>query len=219
MHSVRQWRTVAPVGMSAYIGWLRAAVGHDLLLVPSVSVLPVDARGRVLLVRHAGHDDGWAVLGGAVELGESPAQTAIREAREEIGSEVRLLGLIDVLGGPEYEVTYPNGDRTAYGTQFTETNGELRPGPTRIRTGWMNAAQKPASNRSLTTKPGCAPFHSRQLRSLAQVMSGRPRYVRRALLLHWSRGLRGGADAGAVSGHEESHRPVLCPVQSLGASL
>lgn len=115
-----QWRTVAPVGMSAHIGRLRAAVGHDLLLLPSVSVLPVDAAGRVLLVRHAGHDDGWAVLGGAVEPGESPAETAIREAREEIGTEIRLAGLIDVLGGPDYEVVYPNGDRTAYVTAVYE---------------------------------------------------------------------------------------------------
>ena len=120
MRSHEPWRTVAPVGMSAHIGRLRAAVGHDLLLLPSVSVLPVDAAARVLLVRHAGHDDGWAVLGGAVELGESPAETAIREAREEIGAEVRLLRLIDVLGGPSYEVTYPNGDRTAYVTAVYE---------------------------------------------------------------------------------------------------
>jgi len=59
------------MGISAHIARLRAAVGHDLLLLPSVSVLPVDAAGRLLLVRHAGHHDGWAVLGGAVELGES----------------------------------------------------------------------------------------------------------------------------------------------------
>jgi ADP-ribose pyrophosphatase YjhB (NUDIX family) len=106
--------------MSAHIGRLRAAIGHDLLLLPSVSVLPVDAAGRILLVRHAGHDDGWAVLGGAVEVGESPAQAAIREAREEIGAAVRLRGLLDVLGGPEYEVTYPNGDRAAYVTAVYE---------------------------------------------------------------------------------------------------
>jgi ADP-ribose pyrophosphatase YjhB (NUDIX family) len=106
--------------MSAHIGRLRAAVGHELLLLPSVSVLPVDEAGRVLLVRHAGHDDGWAVLGGAVEVGESPAETAVREAREEIGAEVRLTGLLNVLGGPDYEVTYPNGDRAAYVTAVYE---------------------------------------------------------------------------------------------------
>jgi len=74
----------------------------------------------MLLVQHAGHHDGWAVLGGAVELGESPAETAIREAREEIGAEVRLKRLLGVLGGPDYEVTYPNGDRAAYVTAVYE---------------------------------------------------------------------------------------------------
>ena len=104
------------MAISAHIARLRAAVGHDLLLLPSVSVLPVDPAGRLLLVRHTGHHDGWAVLGGAVEPGESPAETAVRETREEIGVDVRLVRLLGVLGGPDYEVTYPNGDRTAYVT-------------------------------------------------------------------------------------------------------
>jgi ADP-ribose pyrophosphatase YjhB (NUDIX family) len=108
------------VAISAHIARLRAAVGHDLLLLPSVSVLPVDPAGRLLLVRHTGHHDGWAVLGGAVEPGESPAETAVRETREEIGVDVRLVRLLGVLGGPDYEVTYPNGDRTAYVTAVYE---------------------------------------------------------------------------------------------------
>lgn len=57
----------------------------------------------MLLVQHAGHHDGWAVLGGAVEIGESPAETAIRETREEIGADIRITRLLDVLGGPDYE--------------------------------------------------------------------------------------------------------------------
>jgi ADP-ribose pyrophosphatase YjhB (NUDIX family) len=108
------------MGISAHIARLRAAIGHDLLLLPSVSVLPVDRAGRLLLVRHAGHHDGWAVLGGAVEIGESPAEAAVRETREEIGAEVRLVRLLDVLGGPDYEVCYPNGDRAAYVTAVYE---------------------------------------------------------------------------------------------------
>ena len=114
------------MSISAHLARLRAVVGHDLLLLPSVSVLPVDQAGRLLLVRHAGHDDGWGVLGGAVELGESPAEAAVRETREEIGVDVRLVRLLDVLGGPDYEVSYPNGDRTAYVTAVYEaaiTNG------------------------------------------------------------------------------------------------
>jgi 8-oxo-dGTP pyrophosphatase MutT (NUDIX family) len=108
------------VGIAAHIARLRSAVGHDLLLLPSVSVLPADGSGRILLVRHAGHDDGWGVLGGAVDVGESPAAAAVREAREEIGADVRLVRLLDVLGGPDYEVTYPNGDRVAYVTAVYE---------------------------------------------------------------------------------------------------
>jgi ADP-ribose pyrophosphatase YjhB (NUDIX family) len=110
----------AKVSIPAHIARLRAAVGHDLLLLPSVSVLPVDQAGRLLLVRHAGHDDGWGVLGGAVEVGESPAEAAVRETREEIGVDVRLVRLLDVLGGPDYQVNYPNGDRTAYVTAVYE---------------------------------------------------------------------------------------------------
>jgi ADP-ribose pyrophosphatase YjhB (NUDIX family) len=103
-----------------HVARLRAAVGHELLLLPAVSVLPIDQAGRLLLVRHAGHDDGWAVLGGGVELGESPAEAAVREAREEIGAHVRLGRLLDVLGGPDYQVTYPNGDAAAYVTAVYE---------------------------------------------------------------------------------------------------
>ncbi|HEX6469119.1 MAG TPA: NUDIX domain-containing protein [Streptosporangiaceae bacterium] len=102
------------MGIAAHIARLRAAVGHELLLLPAVSVLLVDEAGKLLLVRHAGHDDGWGTLGGAVDMGEAPAAAAVREAREEIGADVRLVRLLDVLGGPDYEVTYPNGDRVAY---------------------------------------------------------------------------------------------------------
>jgi ADP-ribose pyrophosphatase YjhB (NUDIX family) len=121
---------VARVGISAHIARLRVAVGHDLLLMPSVTVLPLDQAGRVLLVHHAGHHDGWGVVGGAIEIGESPAQAAVREAGEEIGAKVRLVRLLDVLGGPDYQVTYPNCDHTAYVTAVYVAElagGVLRP--------------------------------------------------------------------------------------------
>lgn len=136
------------MGISAHIARLRAAVGHDLLLLPSVSVLPVDEAGRLLLVRHAGHHDGWGVLGGAVEVGESPAQAAVRETREEIGVPIRLVRLLDVLGGPEYEVRYPNGDRTAYVTAVYEaaiTEGSPAPRDDELsHVAWFTPAQLPA---------------------------------------------------------------------------
>jgi len=91
-------------------------IGHELVLLPSVSVLVVDDHARLLLVRHTGNRDGWAVPGGAVDIGESPAQAAVREIREETGLQIGRPRLLDVLGGTDYEVTYPNGDRVAYVT-------------------------------------------------------------------------------------------------------
>src|SRR5580698_6646736 len=102
------------MGIAPHIARLRAFVGHEMLLLPSSAVLPVDEEGRVLLAWHAGATDGWSVVGGAVDPGESPAEAAVREAREEIGVDIRLCRLLTVLGGPDYEVTYPNGDRVAY---------------------------------------------------------------------------------------------------------
>jgi ADP-ribose pyrophosphatase YjhB (NUDIX family) len=104
--------------MSAHLARLRAVIGHDLIQLPSVSVLVVADEDRLLLVRHAGAgaEDGWAVPGGAVDLGESPAQAAVREIREETGLRIDRLRLLEVLGGADYEVTYPNGDRVAYVT-------------------------------------------------------------------------------------------------------
>src|ERR1700692_4998498 len=119
------------MGIAPHIARLRAFVGHEQLLLPCATVLPVDEEGRVLLAWAAGHSDGWGTVGGAVDPGESPAEAAIREAREEIGVEIRLTRLVDVLGGPDYEVTYPNGDRAAYVTAVYEariTGGSPTPG-------------------------------------------------------------------------------------------
>ena len=82
-------------------------------MLPSAAVLPRDDRGRVLLVRLI--DSGlWATIGGAIEPDESPREAALREAQEEAGVELELGPVLAVLGGPEYRLTYPNGDQTSY---------------------------------------------------------------------------------------------------------
>src|SRR5580698_10871393 len=106
-------RRYVAIVISPHVRRLREKVGHDLLLLPSTSVLPRDSAGRLLLVRLI--DTGnWATIGGAVEPDESPRECAVREAEEESGVSVRLGEVLGVLGGPEYRVTYPNGDETAY---------------------------------------------------------------------------------------------------------
>ena len=48
-------------------------------------------QGRVLLIHHRKLDK-WLPLGGHVELDEDPEQAALREAREESGLDVELIG-------------------------------------------------------------------------------------------------------------------------------
>jgi ADP-ribose pyrophosphatase YjhB (NUDIX family) len=133
------------MGISAHLARLRAAIGHELVLLPSVSVLVVDDHARLLLVRHAGDRDSWAVPGGGVDVGESPARAAEREIREETGLRIGGLRLLAVLGGADYEVTYPNGDRVAYVTavyQAGVAGGEPAPDHEEIsELGWFTTEQ------------------------------------------------------------------------------
>lgn len=103
------------MAISPYIARLRERIGNDLLLLPSVTVLCEDEGGRLLLVRHS-DSDRWGTIGGLVEPDESPRRAAIREAKEEAGVDVELTEILDVLGGPEYRIRYPNGDAAAYVT-------------------------------------------------------------------------------------------------------
>ena len=115
--------------MSDYMRELRGAVGDRLLEVPSVAIIARDARGRVLLVQHE-NDGAWVTPGGAVEPTEVPADAAVREMWEETGLEVELVRVLGVYGGPEFVVTYRNGDRTSYLMVVFEGRpvaGELRP--------------------------------------------------------------------------------------------
>ncbi len=56
----------------------------------------------------------WSTVGGGVEPGESPAEAAKREVREETGLEIELGPVRAAVGGPGYDVAYPNGDRCSY---------------------------------------------------------------------------------------------------------
>ena len=98
--------------ISPYIARLRERIGTDLLLLPTVAVLPTDAQGRLLLVRDVASGR-WMTIGGTIEPDEAPADAARREAKEEAGVTVVLTGLAAALGGPEYRVRYENGDEAA----------------------------------------------------------------------------------------------------------
>lgn len=98
---------------SDYLQRLRRKVGHDLLVLPSVTLLAFDESRRILLIRHANRDL-WAAPGGMIEPDETPAMAAHREMQEETGCAVDLNGILGVYGGPEFRVRYENGDEVSY---------------------------------------------------------------------------------------------------------
>jgi ADP-ribose pyrophosphatase YjhB (NUDIX family) len=79
-------------------------------LVPSVNVVMVNDVGEILMIRRTDNDN-WAVPGGAIDLGESVAQAAVRETREESGIECEITGLVGIYSDPKHVLLYTsNGE-------------------------------------------------------------------------------------------------------------
>ena len=76
----------------------------------TVAIFVVDA-GRVLMIHHRKLDK-WLPLGGHIELDEDPEQAALREAREESGLDVELIGERPPTTGP--------GTRALIGPRFLD---------------------------------------------------------------------------------------------------
>lgn len=101
------------MAISDYLRQLRERIGHELVLLPAVCVLIWDSDGRLLLMREA-QTGLWQTVGGMIDPDEAPETAALREAAEETGLVVRLIGLRAAVGGPGYRVHYPNGDVCSY---------------------------------------------------------------------------------------------------------
>jgi 8-oxo-dGTP pyrophosphatase MutT (NUDIX family) len=67
-----------------------------------------------LLLAQDGDSRLWMTVGGAIDPDEAPADAAVREFWEETGLIVDVTGLLGVFGGPEFRVTYSNGDTASY---------------------------------------------------------------------------------------------------------
>ncbi|MGA5703448.1 NUDIX domain-containing protein [Peterkaempfera bronchialis] len=78
-------------------------------LVPAASAVVVDELGRILLQRRT--DNGmWALPGGAMNLGESLAECAIRETLEETGLTVEITGIVGTYTNPGHVFAYDDGE-------------------------------------------------------------------------------------------------------------
>jgi ADP-ribose pyrophosphatase YjhB (NUDIX family) len=74
--------------LSQELGYITPKVGAEAAIF--------DEEGRILLVQRS-DDQRWCLPCGWVDPNETPAQAAVRETREEVGLEVRIMRLVDVL--------------------------------------------------------------------------------------------------------------------------
>lgn len=115
----------------SYLGRLRELAGDRTLLFIGGRGVVRDGTGRVLLIRRS--DNGfWATPGGAMELGESVAECAIREVWEETGIRAARATPFAIYSGPEYTYTNVFGDSYQLFTvafELTDWTGDLAPDP------------------------------------------------------------------------------------------
>lgn len=92
-----------------YISSLREYFGHRPLIMVGATLLCLNERNELLMIRRA-ESGNWGVPGGGMEPGETTEQTARRELFEETGLEIHAMELFGVFSGPELYYRYPNGD-------------------------------------------------------------------------------------------------------------
>ena len=68
-------------------------------IVPSVTAIVPNERDELLLV-HKTDNDLWALPGGGMDVGESMADTVVREVKDETGIDVEVTGVVGIYTNP-----------------------------------------------------------------------------------------------------------------------
>ncbi|WP_042383857.1 NUDIX hydrolase [Streptacidiphilus melanogenes] len=112
-------------------------------MVPSVNVVVADDLGRILLIRRTDNGN-WAVPGGAIDLGESLTQAAVRETDEETGIRCEITGLVGIYTDPRHLIHYTSNDevRQEFSIVLTArpTTGAPRSSSESSEVCWVDAA-------------------------------------------------------------------------------
>ncbi|MFB7618409.1 NUDIX domain-containing protein [Kitasatospora sp. NPDC056181] len=78
-------------------------------VVPSVTAVVTDDVGRLLLI-HRTDNNLWALPGGGHDIGESVAESVVREVREETGIEVEVVAVSGLYTDPRHVMAYDDGE-------------------------------------------------------------------------------------------------------------
>ncbi|WP_169983542.1 NUDIX hydrolase [Microbispora sp. H10836] len=109
-------------------------------LVPSVNVVVINDAGDILMIRRSDNGN-WAVPGGAIDLGESLPQAAVRETLEETGIVCEITGLVGTYTDPRHVILYTsNGEaRQEFSIVLTARaiSGEPTPSSESTEVRWM----------------------------------------------------------------------------------
>ncbi len=132
--------------MHQYVSDLRAKVGHELLMFPTVSAIVLNDADEILLGQRS-DNHAWSIIAGMLDPGEQPSDGVLREIFEETG----VRAAIDrVAGVALHEVTYPNGDLChMVNTWFRcrAIDGEARDNDSEsIEVGWFPIDRLPPMN-------------------------------------------------------------------------
>jgi 8-oxo-dGTP pyrophosphatase MutT (NUDIX family) len=113
-------------------------------LVPSINVVVANHAGDILMIRRTDNGN-WALPGGAIDLGETVAQAAVRETREETGIECEVTGITGIYSDPRHVILYTsNGEvRQEFSIVLTARprSGQPTPSSESSAVRWVPAAE------------------------------------------------------------------------------
>lgn len=89
-----------------YVKYIRQMVGHNKLIMNAAGAIIV--RDNKILLQKRSDNGKWGLIGGIMEMGETYAECALREVKEETGLDIRLEHLVGIYHSPNAK--WSNGD-------------------------------------------------------------------------------------------------------------